>query len=260
MSVPARSVALVTGASSGIGRVLAGRLAEDGFDLCLGARRGEHLARAAEEIRVTGARVVPVVCDVSDRDAVVSMVDRCRAELGPVDLLIANAGVGGSRHRLPDAADVERVLSVNFMGAVHAVEAVLPDMLERGSGHLVCVSSLAGYQGLPTAGAYSASKAALTTWFESLRVDLRHAGVSVTVLAPGWVRTAMTEGRVRPFMLELDPAVDRMMRAIRARRPHLAFPAAPATAVRLARLLPRGLYDRIARRVLGGGAAFTDPP
>lgn len=125
-------------------------------------------------------------------------------------------------------------------------------MLERGRGHLVCVSSLAGYLGLPGAGAYSASKAALTTWFESLRGDLRGTGVAATVLAPGWIRTAMTRGEERPLLLELDPAADLMMRSIRQKRRHHAFPAVLATGVRMARLLPRGLYDRLASRVLAG--------
>jgi len=252
MPPAARRVALVTGASSGIGRALASRLAKDGYDVCLAARRLDLLRLVAEEVESAGGRGLPVVCDVSSRVSVAEAVDHCREELGPVDLLVANAGIGGTRGGGPDSADVEQVMSVNFFGAVYATEAVLPDMLRRGSGHLVCVSSLAGYQGLPTAGAYSASKAALTTWFESLRVDLKGSGVAVTVLAPGWIRTAMIGDRESPLILELAPAADLMMRSVRAERPHHAFPVVPATAVRMARLLPRTVYDWLAARILPG--------
>ncbi len=242
-----RPVALVTGASSGIGRALSVRLAEDGYDVGLCARRAGLLEEVAQAVRSAGGRASVHPHDVSSRDAVLHAVAECEQRLGAVDLLIANAGIGGRRGVEVDGENVERVFGVNVLGAVYAVEAVLPAMLQRGSGHLVCVSSIAAYGGLPRAGAYSASKAALTTYFESKRLDLRGTGVDVTVLAPGWVRTPMTGGEhsTRPILLELEPAVDRMMRAIRERRPHLAFPWTLATAVRLGRLLPRFAYDRL---------------
>lgn len=245
-------VALVTGASSGIGRALSERLAADGWAVGLAARRKERLRETARRIRVRGGRAAVLPCDVGVRDEVRRAVARCEGDLGAVELLVANAGVAGvTRPETLDAAEVERVLRINFLGAVHAAESVLPGMRARGSGHLVAVSSLAGYGGLPRTAAYSASKAALTTFFESLRIDLRSEGVDVTVVAPGYVRTPMTDGRghAMPFLVDLDDAAERIQRAIRRRRRVAAFPWPLAAAVRCARFLPRGVYDWLAARV-----------
>ena len=116
-------------------------------------------------------------------------------------------------------------MRVNFLGAVYAVEAVLPGMLERKRGHLVAVSSLAGFGGLPKTAAYAASKAALRVFFESLRLDLKDDPVDVTVISPGYVRASETSKYVakRPFLVELDDAVERMYGAIAARRLHCFF-------------------------------------
>ena len=194
---------------------------------------------------------LPLSCDVTDRTQVARAVEHCESELGPVDLLVANAGMGA---RTPadglSAARVEEVFSVNFFGAVYAVEAVLSGMLQRRSGHLVAISSVAGFNGLPGRSAYSASKAAMTNFFESLRLDLRGRGVDVTVISPGFVRTPMTShaSSSRPFVLELDDALDRMMPAILARRPALAFPFPVATLAWMARSFPRRVYDALAGR------------
>jgi len=245
-------VALVTGASSGLGKGLARRLAAEGWAVGLAARRAEALTALAGEIRAAGGRALPVPTDVAEREAVHDAVRAVEEALGPVDLLVANAGV--SEMTVPDELDAERVeflCRVNYLGAVYAVEAVLPGMLERRRGHLVAVSSLVAFGGLPLTAAYSASKAALTNFFESLRIDLRPRGVDVTVISPGYVRTPMTEANRHrmPFLVEADDAVERMMRSIRRRRPAFAFPRPLSTFVWLAQVFPRGLYDRIAARV-----------
>ena len=247
-----RPVALVTGASSGIGRGLAVRLARDGYSVGLAARRTERLREVVGTIEKHGAAASAHGCDVADPEQVRAAVSACRLALGPVDLLVANAGVG-ARARVEDldGEDVRRLMQVNFMGAVYMVEEVLPEMLRRGSGHLVAVASLAGFNGLPERAAYSASKGAMINFFESLRMDLRPRGIAVTVISPGFVRTAMTggEGSTRPFLVELDPAVDRMARAIKGRRRSLAFPWRIAWPAAVARSLPRGLYDTLARGI-----------
>lgn len=241
-------MALITGASSGLGSGLARALAREGFDLALVARRSDLLEQVADAVTGHGCRSLAIPCDVADAAAALDAVRRCEAELGPVDLLVANAGVQQERTQRPvDAAAVRRVYDVNVLGAVHFVDPVLPRMLEEGRGHLVCVSSVAGYGGLPFRAAYASSKAAMTSYFESLRIELRGTGVDVTVINPGWVRTPMTEHSFakRPFGLELDDAVERMTRAILARRKSFSFPFPVAMAARLGRLLPRGLYDRL---------------
>lgn len=239
----------LTGASSGIGRSLAQRLARV-EPLTLVARRGELLESLAEEIAEAGGQqTCVVVCDVTDREAVRAAVAHAEAQLGPVTRLVANAG-GGEPTPLDEfsAAHVRAALDLNVMGAVHCIEAVLPGMLERGAGHLVAVSSIAGFRGLPGGAAYSASKAALTNLMESLRIDLRPRGVDVTVIAPGFVRTKLAKQvkkKNRPLRMDLEPATELMMRAIEARKPFYAFPKAMLLLVSWGRLLPAGLYDRL---------------
>jgi short-subunit dehydrogenase len=143
---------------------------------------------------------------------------------------------------------VADILALNVMGTVYCIEAVLPGMLHRGHGHLVAVSSLAGYRGLPGAGAYSAAKAALTNLMESLRIDLSGHGIDVTVLLPGFVRTRPGQAagkRGRPFRLALEDATARMERAIRTRRRRYAFPWVLAGVARLATWLPASVFDRL---------------
>lgn len=214
------------------------------------ARRRELLESLAAEIAEDGGQQTFIVaCDVTDRDAVHAAVRAAEARLGPVTRLIANAG-GGDPTALEDfsAAHVRAALDLNVMGTVHCVEAVLPGMLERRAGHLVAMSSIAGYRGVPGGAAYSGSKAALTNLMESLRIDLRPHGVDVTLLAPGFVRTKLA-GKVkkknRPFRMELEPATERMYRSIRARRPYDAFPLSLVWLASWGRLLPAGLYDRM---------------
>jgi len=251
-----RPVCFITGASSGLGRGLAVRLSNDGYKIGLSARREAALAEAAAEIEAAGgtAAVFPCVfpCDVGNREAVSAAVRACEEEYGPVDLLLANAGVSiNTRVDAFDAGEVERVLRTNLLGAVYATEAVLPGMLARGRGHIVAVSSVAGFGGLPMSAAYSASKAGMTTFFESLRIDLRGSGVDVTVINPGFVKTPLTahNRHPMPFLMELEPAVERMARAIRGRKKSLSFPWQLAGVVWVARLLPRWAYDWLASRV-----------
>ena len=246
------TVALVTGSSSGIGRALALRLAREGYSVGLAARREDALQAVKEEIEAGGGEARALACDVTDPEAMHRAARACQEALGPVDLLVANAGVseGTDTHRLV-AEDVERLIRVNFLGAVYAVEAVLPGMLERKRGHLVAVSSLAGFGGLPKTAAYAASKAALRVFFESLRLDLKDDPVDVTVISPGYVRASEMSKYVakRPFLVELDDAVERMYGAIAARRPSLLFPVPLSSAVWAGQALPRGLYDRLAARI-----------
>ena len=168
---------------------------------------------------------------------------------GRVDVLIANAGISSTTAgENLSAVDASDVISINVVGVVNSVAAVLPDMLKRGSGHLVAISSLAALRGMPKSGVYSASKAAVSTFFESMRVDLRGSGVDVTVIHPGFIRTPMTAGRKKklPFLLEADDAACRILRAVERRARTYAFPWLLAAAVRLIRHMPSALYDRFA--------------
>lgn len=245
-------VAFITGASSGLGAGLAVRLARDGYAVALTARRSHRLTEVAETIRHAGGTALPLSCDVREPAQVKAAVEATVAALGPIDLLVANAGISiMTRVDAFSAVAVEDVLRTNFLGAVYAVEAVLPSMLERGSGHLVAMGSLAGYGGLPKSAAYSASKGALHNFFESLRLDLRGAGVAVTVITPGYVKTELTDkaDHRMPLLLELEDAVERMARGIEGREALVAFPLPLFAAAWTAQALPAAIYDRIACRV-----------
>lgn len=244
-------VVLLTGASSGIGEALAVELARKGAVLGLLARREELLRSLAAKCESHGGRARVFACDVTAEDTVADAAQALRDEFGHIDILICNAGIGGPRHaRDLTTADVKKVFDVNFMGAVNAVTATLPEMVRRGSGQLVAISSLAGIRGLPRSASYSASKGAMTNFFESLRLDLIGSGVSVTVIEPGFILTPLTANRKHklPFLMRLEDAVPLFVRAIERRKRFAAFPWQLASFVRLGRVFPGWLYDRIAGR------------
>ncbi len=240
-------VTFVTGASSGIGRSLARRLAAGGDVVAVVARRAALLDSLVAEIEGAGHRALAIPCDVTDAAAVGAAVSRAERLLGPVERLVANAG-GGDPTRVDgfEAAQVERVLALNVLGTANCIEAVLPGMLARGRGPIVATSSLAAWRGLPGAGAYCAAKAALNNLLESLSIDLEPRGIDVTLILPGFVRVKES-GRPKPFQLDVEEATRRMHRAILRRRRRYAFPAPLVLALGLARLLPPALFARLLR-------------
>lgn len=241
--------ALVTGASSGLGESVVKRLAARGIRVYALARRADRLQALSRE--AGPGEVVPLPVDVSDTDALVAAVREADAASGGLDLVVANAGVGGQKRatRLTWEEWVEPVLRVNVVGALATLTAVLPAMVERDRGHLVAVGSLAAARGFPGSGAYSASKAAVGVFMETLRLDLRKTGIRATLVDPGYVKTPLTEGNTRsmPFLMEREAAVDHIMKAIDREASVHAFPWPLAAATRLVRLLPNAVYDRLAR-------------
>jgi short-subunit dehydrogenase len=240
--------AIVTGASSGIGAALAHQLAAGGCRVGLIARRLDRLAALADAIEEAGGTAAIAAADVSDRAGVLDACAALRDELGPIDLLIANAGVGVPTTLDPvNTSDVEEMFRVNVLGVVYSIEAVLPEMLKRGSGHIAAVSSLAGFVGLPGESGYCATKAAVNTYLDGLRVHLRGRGVKVTTLCPGFVRTPMTA--VNDFhmlwLLEADEAARRMVRALRRGCKVYRFPWQTSLLIRLAGWLPDWALRRV---------------
>ena len=242
---------MITGASSGIGGALAVELAKRGARLGLVARRADALSEIADRITAVGSQGLVLAADVRDAEALQKAGERLGSELGPVDVLIANAGIGPTRDAsVIDSTEVSNVININVIGAVNSVAAVLPQMLSRGQGHLVAISSLAAYRGLPKSAAYCASKAALSAFFESLRLDLEPKGIAVTIIHPGFIKTPLTAGREAqmPFLMELDDAVQKIVRAIEKRKKSYAFPWQLATIVRAGMIMPIWMYDRISRK------------
>jgi short-subunit dehydrogenase len=244
--------ALVTGASSGLGRGLALWFARRGTRVFAAARRREQLQSLAEEARAAGATVEPVEMDVSRTDETMARIQQLDADCGGLDLVVANAGVGlDTNGRHFDWERAKKVLEVNVTGAAATLTAVLPKMVERKRGHLVGVSSLAAFRGLPKNAAYSGSKAFLAIFMESLRVDLQGTGVRVTCIHPGFVKSEMTapNRHPMPFLLETEDGVEHMARAITRGVSVYRFPWQMAAVMRLVTALPDFLYLPLARRV-----------
>ena len=244
----ANQVAVITGASSGIGRALALRLAAEGCLVGLLARRRDELERLAGEIAQAGGVAAFAAADVADREQTHHAIREVALKLGPVDLLIANAGVGAPTLLDPvNVGDVEKMFRVNVLGVVYSIASVLPEMLQRKRGHLAAVSSLGAYKGLPGESAYCASKAAVNTYMEGLRIQLRDKGVAVTTICPGFVKTAMTEVNdfKMPWLLTADEAARRIVRALRRRPAVYNFPWQTALMMQLTRWLPDGMVARL---------------
>lgn len=244
----AGQVAIVTGASSGIGWALARALAAEGCKVGLVARRREQLAELAETIKKSGGTAAFAPADIAERDQAVAAIRTVAEQLGPVDLLLANAGVGAPTTVEPfNVADVEKMFRVNVLGVVYAMEAVLPQMLQRRRGHLAAISSMAAYKGLPGESGYTASKAAVNVFMEGLRIQLRSKGIAVTTICPGFVQTPMTEVNEfkMPWLLSADEAARRILRAVRRKRKVYNFPWQMMLFMRFARWAPDWLVDRL---------------
>lgn len=243
---------LLTGASSGIGEGIALALAKKGAVLGLVARREDMLLDLAARCEAAGGTARVFACDVADAEALKNVAEMFRAEFRHIDVLIANAGIGGNDAltRAYDPASVKKLIDINLLGAVNSIYAVIGDMIERKSGHIVGISSLAGFRGLPKSAAYSASKAGMTAFFESVRLDHAKNGIDVTVIQPGFIKTPLTSGRANkmPFLMELGQAIPHFIRAIERKKRFAAFPWQLAAIVRLGKFMPASLYDRVAGR------------
>ncbi len=257
MSAP---VVILTGASSGIGAALAVEYARQrSARIALLARREEQLAAVAQSVVDAGGEALVQPCDVTDEAAVSRAVDATRDAFGAIDVAIANAGIGDPTpiHRF-EVERIGRIMRVNFDGAVHLFAACLPEMVERGRGQLVGVSSLAAYRGLPKSGGYSASKAALSALMESMRLELTPKGVAVTTVHPGFVKTPMTDLNKfpMPFIVPVETAATLVVRRLQGRPRTINFPWTLATGMSLLRFMPNWLYDGVmGSRTMSGTTA-----
>jgi short-subunit dehydrogenase len=243
----AGKVAVITGASSGIGWSLARCLAGEGCRVGLIARRQDLLDDLAAAIRSDGGTATVAAADVGKCEQVESAVASIREDLGPIDLLIANAGVGKPTLADPiNLADIEEMFRVNLLGVIYSFTAVMPQMLKRRQGHLAAVSSLGGLRGLPGESAYCASKAAVNTYLEGLRIHLRGRGICVTTILPGFIRTPMTAPNrfPMPWLLDADDAARRIVRALERRKKVHAFPWQTTLLTRLSRWMPDWVIAR----------------
>jgi short-subunit dehydrogenase len=264
---PHGRVALVTGASSGIGATLARRLAADGARVALVARRRAALEAVAKEIRAGGGEALVVPCDVADAEQVERAADDVLAHYGRVDLLVNNAGYGRHRAFLAwDVADMERMMRVNYLGALYFTKAIVPSMVERRCGWLVFVASVAGRIGLPEEVPYAASKFALVGLAEGLSLELERFGVHVLTVCPGAIRTPFfdeeTLRRLPPVarrsMVEPEALVDAIVDALAHGRRELTFPRALAASYVVRAVAPGFMRRQVRRATLSARKPAPD--
>ena len=236
----------ITGASSGIGNALATHYAKQGVVLGLAARRGEQLRTMAASLEALGAAHVSCYpLDVGDADALRAAAEDFVARHGAPDIVIANAGVSSG------LAVIRRIFEINVLGMAATFSPFIAAMREAAKtgkgGRLVGIASVAGIRGLPGAEAYSASKSAVITYLESLRLEMRASGIKVVTIAPGYIATPMTAINPyrMPFLLQPEEAARRFARAIERGCSYTVIPWQMGVVAKLLRLLPNGLYDRL---------------
>jgi short-subunit dehydrogenase len=240
---------VLTGASSGIGAALARHYAAAGATLALIARRGGQLERLAAGLGVP-CEIYPV--DVRDAASLAQAARHFIGRHGQPDIVIANAGVsvGTLTDCAQDTAVFQEILDINVIGLVNTFQPFLAGLRERGGGTLAGIASVAGYRGLPGAGAYSASKAAAIAYLESLRLELRGSGVRVLTICPGSVDTPMT--RVNPypmpFLMRPETAAAKIAAIIARGKPYSVIPWQMAMVARVLHVLPGWLFDALFAR------------
>ena len=256
-------VVVLTGASEGIGRALALSLASAKARLVLAARSAERLASLAQECIARGAEVLCVPTDVSRRADCTALIDATLARFGTIDVLLHNAGstMWSRLDELEDPELLERLMRTNYLGAAWLTWRALP-ALTAARGRIVAISSLAGLVGVPTRTGYSASKHAMIGFFDSLRIELADKGVSVTVVAPDFVRSEIHRRAIGPDgkplgvspmkeakIMTADECADIILRAALQRR-RLVITSVRGRAMRWLKLLAPGLVDHLAARAI----------
>ncbi|HST12179.1 MAG TPA: SDR family NAD(P)-dependent oxidoreductase [Terriglobales bacterium] len=251
-------VIIVTGAASGIGRELCRSFARRGSRIGLVDRDKGKLEAFADELRQAGVPCATAAVDVRQREQVHDAVRQIVGALGQADIVITCAGI--CRASTVDdlkISELEEIVGINFMGMVYVIEAVLPSMLERNSGQIAGISSMAGVRGIPFEPAYSASKAAVGAYLESLRCELRPRGISITTVFPGYVQTPLLDeinGMMGADMsggkaFTPNAAAARIVEGLERRSSYIYFPRPLGLSVRLSRLMPPRMYDRVMRRM-----------
>jgi len=242
----------ITGASSGIGNALAHEYAKrySGSHTVIGfvSRRSEYLQHLADELQTKHQIICPIYpLDVRDAAALQAAAQDFITRFGTPDIVIANAGVsrGTLTEHKEDIAAFQAIMDINVMGMVHTFQPFIAAMKASGQGQLVGVASVAGIRGLPGASAYSASKAAVITYLESLRVEMARDNITVTTIAPGYIRTPMTAVNQykMPFLMDAEVFSQKFATAVKRKRRLCVIPWQMGVLARLMRFVPPFLWD-----------------
>jgi short-subunit dehydrogenase len=239
----------ITGASSGIGQALARRYYDAGFSLALAARRTGEIGQWAAAQKLEPARYAVYAADVADTDSIVAAGVQCIAAQGVPDVVIANAGIsiGVDTADREDIDVIARTFATNNIGLAATFHPFVAAMTQRGHGRIVGIGSVAGIRGLPGHGAYCASKAAVISYCESLRGELRTSGVKVVTVCPGYIDTPLTRQNrySMPFLMKAEDFADRAFRVIEAGSSYRVIPWQMGVVARLMRLLPDPVFERV---------------
>jgi len=240
---------LITGASAGIGQAMALHYAGLGYRLALVARRGELIQAWLDAHKIAPDRYTIYGADVTDTGQMASLAQACITQQGLPDVVIANAGisVGVDSSVHDDLAVMAKILATNVMGTAVTFGPFIAPMVARGAGTLVGIGSVAGIRGLPGHGGYCASKAAVISYCESLRGELRSSGVRVVTLCPGYIATPLTQNNqyTMPFLMQPEVFADKAVRAIAAGCSYRVIPWQMGVVAKLLRLLPNAVFDRL---------------
>lgn len=245
-----KRVVLITGASSGIGYALALEEAKNKGVLALVARRRELLEELSYEVKKLGGEALTLVCDVTDQEQVRRAVSETLQHFGRIDLAILSAGVSSPTSALSfKASRFEHLFRINVLGVAHCLEELVPLMCGQKSGIIAAISSLAGDRGMPGFAGYCATKAAVSTLFEGMRVELGQSGVRLVTIEPGYVLTPMTENAGKmPFLMQADEAARLILRRIERGDRVIRFPLIPSIFMKMMRMMPVSLFDVVAAK------------
>ena len=249
---PSDGVAWITGASGGIGRAVTLKLAARGWTVYASARRLDQLKQLAREAMGRG-KIIPLPLDVTDLAACREAIETIERD-HPLALAILNAGIYTPMRAIDFKAETaSKMLRVNLDGVTNMIDAILPKLIDRKTGHVALTSSVAGYRGLPDAAVYSATKAGLIAMAESLAIDGPDLGIRFSVINPGFVETEATavNGFEMPFLMQPEDAADKIVGGLFKPGFEIAFPWIFIRILRAIGLLPNRWYIALQRKALG---------
>jgi short-subunit dehydrogenase len=237
---------LITGASSGIGYQLTKDLAKEGANLALLARRKDILDNLAEELKSFNTKIITAQCDVTSKENVKTAFDFVKNEFGKINIAILNSGAS---YRMSveefDTKHLEEIINVNFIGLIYCLNEIIPEFIKKKDGCIVGISSLSESRGFARSAAYCSSKAAVSIFLESIRVELKKNNVKVITVKPGFIKTALTDKNEfsMPFLMSAEKASGIILKGIKKEKSIIQFPMPTVLGAKLLKFLPDKLFD-----------------